>query len=53
MAERFYFLKDVWAYLLKNKKWWLLPLLLILFLLGLLIISASISPLPIFLYPVI
>lgn len=53
MAERFYFLKDIWAYLSKTKKWWLLPLIAILFLMGLLIIAGSVSPVPIFIYPLI
>lgn len=53
MAERFYLLKDVWAYLSKTKKWWLLPLISMLFLLGLLIIVGSVSPVPIFVYPLI
>ncbi len=51
MAEKFYFLKDILAYLMKNKKWWLLPLLMLVFLLGLLIIFGSVSPVPIFIYP--
>jgi len=53
MAERLYFLKDVWTYLKKTKKWWLLPLLAMLFLVGLLIIVGSISPVPIFVYPLV
>ncbi|MFH8086726.1 MAG: DUF5989 family protein [Candidatus Aenigmatarchaeota archaeon] len=51
--ERFYLLKDVLKFLWKTKRWWLIPLICLLFLLGLMIYSASISPIPIFAYPLI
>lgn len=53
MSDRFYFLKDVWAYLSRTKKWWIVPLLAILFLFGLLIMVGSVSPVPIFIYPLV
>lgn len=37
----------------KSKKIWIIPLVLFLIIIALLIISAQISPLPIFLYPII
>jgi len=38
---------------LKSKKAWIIPLILFLIIIALLIISAQISPLPVFLYPII
>ncbi|MBI2033456.1 MAG: hypothetical protein HYT10_03290 [Candidatus Levybacteria bacterium] len=37
----------------KTDKLWLLPILLLLITLALIIISSSISPLPLFLYPLV
>lgn len=37
----------------KSKKVWLIPMVLLLVIIALLIISAQISPLPIFIYPII
>jgi len=40
-------LREVWDYLRIRKKWWLLPIIIMLFLVGLLIIlgqSSSLSP---------
>ena len=44
------FLRDIWKYLLQNKKWWLLPLIITLFLVGFLLIVAASSALSPFLY---
>ncbi|MBS3111992.1 hypothetical protein J4459_01900 [Candidatus Woesearchaeota archaeon] len=44
---RFYLLKDLWGFMKVRKKWWLLPILIMLFLVGVLIVfgqSSSISP---------
>ena len=44
---RFYLLKDLWDFMKVRKKWWLLPILIMLFLVGILIVfgqSSSISP---------
>ena len=35
------FFSDLWGFLRDNKKWWLLPILILLLLLGLLTILAS------------
>jgi hypothetical protein len=42
-----YFLKEVWAYARVRKKYWLLPIIILMLMLGLLIIfteSSSLSP---------
>lgn len=36
-GRQFGFLGEIWAFLLANKKWWLTPIVLTLFLLGILI----------------
>lgn len=38
---------------LKSKKWWLLPAFLFLVIVALLVIGAHLSPVPVFLYPLI
>ncbi|VVA44122.1 conserved hypothetical protein [Candidatus Roizmanbacteria bacterium] len=45
--------KQLFMLVLKSKKIWIIPVVLFLIIIGLLIISAQISPLPIFLYPII
>ena len=47
MAE---FLKDLWTFLKTRKKFWLLPLIIILLLLGILIVFAGGSALAPFIY---
>ena len=42
--------KEFWLFLKENKKWWLLPILILLFLLSALIIVGS-GPLAPFIYP--
>jgi len=37
----------------KSKKIWIIPIILFLIIIALLIVSAQISPLPIFIYPII
>lgn len=37
----------------KSKKIWIIPVILFLIIVALLIISAQISPLPVFIYPII
>jgi hypothetical protein len=46
------FLKDLWAYMKVRKKYWLLPLILILLLLGILIIFAGSSAVGPFIYTI-
>jgi len=45
--RRFYLLRDLWGFIKEEKKWWLIPLIIMLILVGILIIfgqSSSISP---------
>ncbi|MEJ0021020.1 MAG: DUF5989 family protein [Candidatus Doudnabacteria bacterium] len=44
-------IKQIFTLLSKSKKIWLIPLLLLLIIIALLIITAQISVVPIFLYP--
>lgn len=43
-------IKEFWGYLKANKKWWLMPIILFLLLLGLLIILAESTALAPFIY---
>jgi len=45
--------KQLFILAAKSKKIWIIPLVLFLIIIALLVISAQISPLPIFLYPII
>jgi hypothetical protein len=44
------FLKELWQFLRERKKWWLLPIILMLLFLGLLIVMTSGSALGPFIY---
>lgn len=44
------FLKDLWQFLRERKKWWLLPIILVLLFLGFLIAMTSGSALGPFIY---
>ncbi|MBW6459857.1 MAG: hypothetical protein K0B08_04720 [Bacteroidales bacterium] len=44
------FIRDLWAYMKARKKYWLLPLILILLLLGLLIVFSGGSAVAPFIY---
>ncbi len=44
--------REIWLYLRVRKKWWLLPIVLALVLLGVLLLTAESSPLAPFLYTV-
>lgn len=44
------FIRDLWAYMKARKKYWLLPLILILLLLGVLIVFTSGSAVAPFIY---
>lgn len=46
-------LRLVARYLWKTKKWWLVPALLMLVIIGLLILISAAAPVPIFVYPLI
>ena len=46
-SRRFYLLRDVWDFMKVRKKWWLLPIVIMLMLVGILIVvgqSSSLSP---------
>ncbi|MCS6976769.1 MAG: DUF5989 family protein [Gemmatales bacterium] len=43
------FLAEFWLFLMTNKKWWLLPILIVILLLGLLVFLSS-TPLAPFVY---
>ena len=43
-------LSELWAFLRERKKFWLLPIVLVLVLLGLLVVSVGGSPLAPFIY---
>jgi hypothetical protein len=47
------FLKDMYQFLMERKKWWLLPIILALLLLGILLIFAESSAVAPFVYPMI
>lgn len=47
VQRRFYLLSDLWSFMKERKKWWLLPIIIVLFLAGILIVigqSSSLSP---------
>lgn len=45
------FLKDIFQFLMERKKWWLLPIILALLVLGLLLVFAESSAVAPFVYP--
>ena len=47
------FLKDMFDFLMERKKWWLVPIILALLLLGILLIFAEGSAVAPFVYPMI
>ena len=44
--------RELWAYMKVRKKWWLAPILIVLFLVGLLLVFAQGSALPPFIYTI-
>ena len=44
-------LRDFGAFIVQEKKWWMIPLIAVLLIIGLLVVFASSSPLAPFLYP--
>jgi hypothetical protein len=46
------FLKDLWGFMKERKKFWLMPIILILLLLGILIVFASGSAIAPFIYTI-
>jgi hypothetical protein len=51
--KRFYLLIDLWNYMKIRKKWWLLPLILMLLFVGILIIFGSSTAVSPFIYTLI
>ena len=51
--RRFYLFIELWNFMKVNKKWWLLPIVLMLLIVGALIIFAQASPLSPFIYALI
>jgi len=49
-AERTSLAREFWTYLMENKKWWMVPILVVVLLLGLLIALAVTGAGP-FIYP--
>lgn len=45
-------IRDVLAYVRRNREFWLLPALIVLAVAGLLLLTAGSSPVPVFVYPV-
>jgi len=43
--------KEFWLFIKHEKKWWLVPLIMVLLIVGALVLVASSSPLAPFLYP--
>jgi hypothetical protein len=43
-------LKDLWAYLRQNKKWWLAPVIFVLLLIGVLLVIGGSSAIAPFIY---
>jgi Family of unknown function (DUF5989) len=50
VSGRFQLLGELWSYMRKRKKWWLMPPLVLLVLLGVLIVFAQGSALAPFIY---
>jgi len=50
MAKRFYLISELWSFMRVRKKWWMLPILIMLLLVGVLIIFAQSSALSPFIY---
>ena len=50
MARRFYLLADIWSFMKERKKWWLLPIVIMLVLVGVLIVVGQSSALSPFIY---
>jgi flagellar biosynthesis/type III secretory pathway M-ring protein FliF/YscJ len=53
MKDTFSLIKEIFQYLNKTKKWWLIPLALLIIIIGLVILLMASSPVPVFIYPLI
>lgn len=52
-VSKFSILGEIWRFMMKRKKWWLLPMLVVIVLFGILMIFAQTSPLAPFIYTLI
>lgn len=48
---RFYIVREFGQFIVQEKKWWMVPLLAIILVLGFVVVFAETSPLAPFLYP--
>ncbi|MBC8495044.1 hypothetical protein H8D36_02725 [archaeon] len=46
-------MRELWMFMKENKKWWLLPIIIMLILVGILIVLGQSTPLSPFIYPLI
>jgi hypothetical protein len=51
--SKFSIFVDLWRFMRVRKKWWLLPMILLLVILGLILVFAQASPLAPFIYTII
>lgn len=51
MRDLWKIFKELLNFIKENKKWWLIPVIIALFIFGLLIATAGTSPVPVFVYP--
>ncbi len=52
IRSRFELLRELWAFLRERKKWWLMPIIVLLVLLGVLIILSESSAIAPFIYTI-
>ena len=50
VSRQFYLIGDIWNFMKVRKKWWLLPIIITLVLVGLLIVVGHATPLSPFIY---
>lgn len=52
MTDWIAIVRDILAYLRANRKYWLIPVVIVLFVFGFLLATAGTAPVPVFVYPV-
>jgi hypothetical protein len=50
LGDKMEFLKDLWGFMKERKKWWLLPMVIVLLFIGVLILMSSGSAVAPFIY---
>jgi hypothetical protein len=50
LGDKMEFLKDLWGFMKERKKWWLLPMIIVLLFIGVLILMSSGSAVAPFIY---